>query len=181
MAGSRSVAKPEAASSTTMKKQANSSAIGAEVVAKQLYRDVNSINAQLYEMANFWAKALGVSGPQWMILVAIADLDRGPGVPLNLVSSALHVGHSFVTTQSKFLEKNGFVKRAASSDDARVVLVSLTARAGKEVNRLLGRQEEVNKFIFAEFDDGSLRNFAQKIGDLKVRFQKALLKLANDI
>jgi len=33
------------------------------------------------EIRNLWAKALGVSGPQWMILMALAQQDQGQSVP----------------------------------------------------------------------------------------------------
>jgi Mn-dependent DtxR family transcriptional regulator len=40
-----------------------------------------------------------------MILTALAELDRGEGVPVNIVSKTLFVDPSFVTTQSKMLEE----------------------------------------------------------------------------
>jgi DNA-binding IscR family transcriptional regulator len=44
-----------------------------------------------------------------MILTALAELDRGEGVPVNIVSKTLFVDPSFVTTQSKMLEEKGIV------------------------------------------------------------------------
>ena len=61
--------------------------------------EIASINVHLQELRYFWAKTLGISGPQWMILMALADLDRGDGVPVKVVSKMLHVDSSFVTTQ----------------------------------------------------------------------------------
>ena len=52
----------------------------------------------------------------------VGDLDTGNGVPVKDVSAMLHVDPSFVTTQSKMLEKNGFMRRVPSRQDARVVL-----------------------------------------------------------
>src|SRR5206468_413292 len=72
---------------------------------------IASMNVHLEELRYFWAKTLGISGPQWMILMALADLDHDDGVPVNAVSKKLHVDSSFVTTQSKLLEKKGFLRR----------------------------------------------------------------------
>src|SRR5215831_14168350 len=83
---------------------------------------IASINVHLEELRYFWAKALGISGPQWMILMALADLDDKDGIPVNVVSKRLHVDSSFVTTQSKLLEKKGFLRRRTSAEDARIVL-----------------------------------------------------------
>ena len=95
-------------------------------VIKRFTWEVASINVYLQELRYFWAKALGISGPQWMILTALADLDQGEGVPVKVVSKMLHVDPSFVTTQSKLLEKKGFMRRKTSVDDARIVQMSLT-------------------------------------------------------
>src|SRR6185437_1064642 len=94
---------------------------------------IASINVHLEELRHFWAKALGISGPQWMILMALVDLDHDDGVPVNAVSKKLHVDPSFVTTQSKLLEKKGFLRRKTSTDDARVVLMSLTDKTYKQM------------------------------------------------
>src|SRR3984893_15281591 len=112
--------------------------------------EVPSINVHLQELRSFWAKALGISAPQWMILMALADLDQGGGVPVKLVSKMLHVDPSFVTTQSKILEKKGFMRRRTSAEDARVVQMSLTDKTYKHIANLAARQDELNDFIFAE-------------------------------
>src|SRR4029078_8200541 len=70
-------------------------------IARQFAWEIAAINVHLQEIRYFWAKALGVSGPQWMILMALADLDQGEGVPVKVVSKLLHVDPSFVTTPSK--------------------------------------------------------------------------------
>src|SRR3954452_13548329 len=90
-------------------------------IARQFAWEIAAINVHLEEIRYFWAKALGISGPQWMILVALADLDQNDGVPVNVVSKKLHVDSSFVTTQSKLLEKKGFLRRKPSTEDARIV------------------------------------------------------------
>ena len=150
-------------------------------IARQFAWEIAAINVHLQEIRYFWAKALGVSGPQWMILMALADLDQGEGVPVKVVSKMLHVDPSFVTTQSKMLEKKGFMRRKTSGDDARVVQMSLTDKTYKHIAGLASQQEELNNFIFAEFSDRELSEFTGKLAALKVRLEKASLKVAMDI
>jgi DNA-binding MarR family transcriptional regulator len=150
-------------------------------VVRRLLWDIASINVHLDEIRDFWAKTLGISGPQWMILMALADLDRGQGVPVKDVSTMLHVDPSFVTTQSKILEKNGFTRRIASKDDARVVLMSLSDKASKQISNLSARQELLNQFIFAEFDARALKDVTDQLASLRKRLEKATLKLSADI
>ena len=147
-------------------------------IARRFAWEIAAINVYLQEIRYFWAKALGVSGPQWMILMALADLDQGEGVPVKIVSKMLHVDPSFVTTQSKMLEKKGFMRRKTSEDDARVVQMSLTDKSYKHIAGLAAQQEELNNFIFAEFGDRELEEFNLKLTALKLRLEKASLKVS---
>lgn len=150
-------------------------------LARRFAREIASINVHLQELRHFWAKTLGISGPQWMILMALADLDKGDGVPVKTVSKMLHVDPSFVTTQSKLLEKKGFMRRKPSEDDARVVEMSLTDKSYKQIASLASQREALNEFIFAEFNDGELGDITEKLASLKNQLEKACLKVAMDI
>jgi DNA-binding MarR family transcriptional regulator len=150
-----------------------------EIVRKFVW-DIASINVHIDEIRHFWAKELGISGPQWMILMAIDDLDRGKGVPVKDVSAMLHVDPSFVTTQSKMLEKNGFMRRIPSSEDARVVLMSLSDKASKKIATLSSRREVLSDFVFAGFDERALKDISEQLAALKNRLEKATLMLAVD-
>ena len=149
-------------------------------VVRRFAWEIASIGVHLEEIRYFWAKTLGISGPQWMIVVALADLDKGGGVPVNAVSKMLHVDPSFVTTQSKLLEKNGFIRRTPSAEDARIVNMSLTDKTYKHLASLASKQEALNEFIFAEFGAVELDKLTGKLGALAKRLEKACLKIAVD-
>jgi MarR family transcriptional regulator, organic hydroperoxide resistance regulator len=148
--------------------------------ARRFTWEIASISMHLEEIRYFWAKTLGISGPQWMILMALADLDKADGVPVNVVSKMLHVDPSFVTTQSKLLEKNGFLRRKPSASDARVVQMSLTDKTCKHLASIATQQEALNEFIFEEFKGLELDEFTGKLAALKNRLEKARLKVALD-
>jgi len=150
-------------------------------VVRQFAWEIASINVYVQEIRYFWAKALGVSGPQWMILMALADLDQGEGVSVKVVSKRLHVDPSFVTTQSKMLEKKGFLRRKTSADDARIVQMSLTDKTYKYLASLTLQQESLSEFIFEGFSDRELKEFTEKLTAIKQRLEKARLKVTMDI
>jgi MarR family transcriptional regulator, organic hydroperoxide resistance regulator len=149
-------------------------------VIRRLTWEIASISVHLEEIRYFWAKTLGVSGPQWMIIVALADLDQGEGVPVNAVSKMLHVDPSFVTTQSKLLEKKGFIRRKTSTEDARIVNMSLADKTYKQLADLASQQEKLNDFIFADFNLSELSKLTDKLAMLKKRLEKARLKVVAD-
>jgi DNA-binding MarR family transcriptional regulator len=141
---------------------------------------IDSVGVHLEELRYFWAKALGISGPQWMILMALFDLDEKDGVPVNVVSKKLHVDSSFVTTQSKQLEKKGFLRRKTSTEDARIVQMSLTDKTYKHLAGLAAQQEALNRFIFAELSDKQLDELINTLSGLQHRLEKARLKAIAD-
>ena len=96
----------------------------------------DDVNENVQEIRYFWAKALGISGPQWMILMALAEMDQDEGDSVKAVSNVLHVDPSFVTTQSKMLEKKGFIRRRSAADHVRVVQMSLTDKTYKLIASL---------------------------------------------
>jgi DNA-binding MarR family transcriptional regulator len=149
-------------------------------VIRRFSWEIASIEAYLEELRHFWAKTLGISGPQWMIVVALADRDQGDGVAVNVVSKMLHVDPSFVTTQSKLLEKKGFVRRKTAVEDARIVKMSLTDKTSKHLANLASQQETLNQFIFAEFEDRNLVELTDKLASIKRRLEKACLKVVAD-
>ena len=87
----------------------------------------------------------------------------------------------FQTTQSKLLEKKGFVRRKPSNEDARIVKMSLTDKTCKHLASLASQQEALNDFIFAEFGARELDELTDKLAALKKRLEKACLKVAADL
>jgi DNA-binding MarR family transcriptional regulator len=114
-------------------------------------------------------------------LTALADLDKGEGVPVKVASKMMHVDQSFVTTQSKLLEKKGFVHRKTSAEDARIVQMSLTDKAHKHISGLAPQQDELNRFIFAEFAERELNEFIARLAALRSRLEKASMKIATGL
>ncbi|UFZ06196.1 MarR family transcriptional regulator [Bradyrhizobium ontarionense] len=141
-------------------------------------REIATINVHLEELRYFWAKRIGISGPQWMILMVISELDQGEGVAVNAAAKRLHVDPSFVTTQSKLLEKKGFMYRKPAPEDARVVRMSLTAQSLQQFAELEAQQAQIFGFIFEEFDGSELSIFTDKLAALKERFEKASARVS---
>lgn len=167
--------------SPTRKDGARRRSVGYLDIIKRFTWEISSINTYLEELRQLWARTLGISGPQWMILMAISDLDKDDGVPVNVVSKLLHVDPSFVTTQSKLLEKKGLLRRKPSPTDARVVRMSLADKTHKHLATLAEQYEAIGEFVFEEFDEDQLSEFTLKLATLKNRLEKACLKVSLDL
>ncbi|MGO4716418.1 MarR family winged helix-turn-helix transcriptional regulator [Bradyrhizobium sp. 2TAF24] len=138
-------------------------------IFRQIVWDLVAINNNLEDMRRRWAKKFGVTGPQWMIMMAINDLDQGRGVSVGEVSAKIQAVSTFVTTQTKLLEQRGLLKRVTSTDDARVVLMSLSDRAWSEISSYFSRWGEFHDFIFGDLDAAALHQLQHQMEDLKKR------------
>ena len=150
--------------------------------ADRLEWEITSTSVRLEELRDFWAQAIKVTGPQWMIMMVLANPDdRSAGLYVGAVSRALRVDQSFVGTQSRLLEKKGFVRRESSPEDARVVNLSLTDRARKQMASLAARRSELSEFIYADLDLRELAELTKTISSIKTRLEKAILKASADL
>lgn len=147
----------------------------------ELLWNVLSIGKHFETISFAWSQMLGVNIHQWMIMMAIRDLDHGKGVSVRGVADKLHTDPSVVTSKSKSLEKLGFVRRVISSEDARVVLMSLTAKASKDIGKLLAAQEPAKQQLFCELENHSLDDVNKKLSMLRERFQRTAKRLAAEV
>jgi MarR family transcriptional regulator, organic hydroperoxide resistance regulator len=136
------------------------------------------MNVSMREIDGAWAKSLGITGPQWTILQAVKMLDHDSGVSVKAVADALQVHASFVTTQSKLLEKRGLLHRKTSTTDGRLVHMSLTDKAYKSLAKLADRIRALDDFIFADLNGRQLEELAELLATMRTRLKKAIAKLA---
>lgn len=148
---------------------------------EEFFWNIVSINAHFEDASFAWAQMLGVNVHQWMILMAIRELDKGGGISVRGVSAKLHSDPSFVTSQSKSLEKLGFVRRENSAEDARVVLMSLTPKAIEEIAKLQAVREPIKQSIFSELNSDEMHDLNAKLSALREKFLRAAKRLAAEL
>src|ERR1700676_3247861 len=173
--------KPSIEGAVTSRSSSRQGSTSQDDSVQEFLWNIVSIGSYFEEISFVWARMLGVNVHQWMILMAVKDLDRGGGISVKGVSAKLHADPSFVTSQSKSLEKLGFMRRITSSEDARVVLMSLTDKACKEIANLQNMQQPVRDSIFSELDEKALRNINEKLAALSEKFQRAAKRLAAEL
>ncbi|MCK1328427.1 MarR family transcriptional regulator [Bradyrhizobium sp. CW9] len=128
--------------------------------------NIVEIHSQLEEIHKSWAETLGLTEPQWLILMAIDELDDGPGVSGVAVASKLRIHPAFVTNQTKKLETMEFLAREPSLDDARFVQMSLTERARAEISKLSIKREALNSTLLEGLDEASLDYLNKRLASI---------------
>ncbi|MBR0965577.1 MarR family transcriptional regulator [Bradyrhizobium diazoefficiens] len=143
--------------------------------------EITAIHAHLEEIQRVWARVLGISRSQWMILMAISDLDDGSGVPVKTVAKILHVDGSFATTQSNLLEKIKLVRRRPCRMDGRVVRLFLSDRALKLPARESERNQAVTDSVFTDFEEAELNKLIAQLTLLERRLKTAKLRVTLEL
>jgi len=149
-------------------------------LGRRLALEIASIHLHIQEIRAVLAKSMGISSPQWAILMALMDLDRGGGLPIKTVSKILNVDPSFVTTQSKLLEKKGLLHRRTSTEDGRVVRLSVTDKTLGLLDELSPKRGRLKEIILAEFTELELEELNSKLAamrDLLARANQDFLEI----
>jgi DNA-binding MarR family transcriptional regulator len=139
---------------------------------------IAGIQSQLELIHGTWAKTIGVTEPQWVILMAIDDLDKGNGVTGTDIAAKIRVHPAFITTQTKSLEKAGLLTRETSPADARYVLMSLTPKARKSIAELKEKRDALNASMFSGLSIEAVRDLDSKLGLIAKNAERAARMLA---
>ncbi|WP_342709991.1 MarR family transcriptional regulator [Bradyrhizobium sp. B124] len=139
--------------------------------------NIVELHSQLEAIHKSWAQMLGMTEPQWLILMAIDELDRGRGVSGIAVANKLRIHAAFVTNQTKKLENMEFLTRVTSPDDARFLQISLTQKARAEITKLSEKREALYSTMFGGLDEESLDYLNRRLTSIAKNSRLASQKL----
>jgi len=134
--------------------------------------DISAISVYTMRIAELLGKRIGISGPQWMILMAIEELGEGSGLSVKAVAAILHVDSSFVSVQSKELERRGLVWRSRCTTDRRIMLLSLTNKATSRLKPLIPTRSRLDRSIRSDLNGIALLQLSIMLAGLRDRMRK---------
>ena len=133
--------------------------------------------ARLTAIGEAFGRALGLTGPQYTILMATAHLQGEAGIGIRQLADHLHVAPSHVTTEvSKLVAKGVLVKRS-NPDDRRGVLISVTRQGERAIEGLAPRLQEVNDVLFAGVTAAEFRSLRAFIERFVVTTERAAARI----
>jgi DNA-binding MarR family transcriptional regulator len=102
------------------------------------------------------AKQIGLSGNQYVILLAIAHSQGNGGVTVRDVSHYALMASTHVTTQVGALIRKGLVRKSPNQKDGRSVLLTLTPKGVKAMDQIAPMRREFNDAFFVNVSRTSL-------------------------
>lgn len=127
---------------------------------RQLVYDLLTISVRMETAREHLARRLGVSGPQYSILMAIARLQDRHGVRVGGVAKALHVTSAFIATETGRLARLGLLSKSPNPKDRRGILLVLTPRGQAALVKLGPEIRAVNDDFFKPLDRAGFQALA---------------------
>lgn len=115
---------------------------------RKLVYDFFTVSSQMEEMRRYLGKKVGLTGPQYFLVMAVAELQGKTGVSVGRVAAYLHVTGTFVTTESGKLFKKGILEKRTDTQDSRRSLLSVADKGQKALSSLFPEVRHINDIVF---------------------------------
>ena len=130
---------------------------GGDDAFRGMVSDMLHFGAALRDARERLAHAMGVSAPQYAILMAIARCKTPGGPTVSEIAAALRVSVPFIVAQNRALVAGSLLGKRPDPADGRRVRLSLTPAARSALVKLAPLQRRINDALFAtitgaEFD-----------------------------
>ena len=130
---------------------------GSDVEFRRLIYRLLLVEERLRRARDFLGKRIGLSGPQYTLLITVAYLQGADGIAVRALAKNLRVTSAFITSESRRLIERGLLAKRPNPHDSRSTLVSVTAAGRRRIDRLVPELRTVNNAFFAHVGARSFR------------------------
>jgi DNA-binding MarR family transcriptional regulator len=153
---------------------------GSDRVFQKLVFDLFTISARLEGVRLHLASRMGVSGPQYSILRAVAALQGQEGISIGTVAEYLQVTNAFITAQSRALAHHGFLNKKEDVTDRRVSLLSLTRRGERFVDDVVEQVRPINDIFFGTLESSEFDALSAIMDKLVESSRNAVVRMSSE-
>jgi DNA-binding MarR family transcriptional regulator len=115
---------------------------------RRLVQDLLTVSRRLERARDYFGRCIHMTGPQYNLLMTVAQLQETTGVSVGSVAQAMQVSSAFVTSESGKLSDVGLIRKRPNPEDGRGALLSLTPAGRVKIDRLIGEIRTVNDLFF---------------------------------
>lgn len=141
---------------------------------RQLVYDLLTISVRMETVRTHLARRIGITGPQYSVLVAIAQFQGANGVSVSKVAEVLHVSAAFITGETRQLERRGLLIKSVNPRDRRGVLLRLTATGEQQMIAISPAITAVNDQFFSPLSRTAFRTLADCAAQLVCSSREAV-------
>jgi MarR family transcriptional regulator, organic hydroperoxide resistance regulator len=115
---------------------------------RRLVQNLLTVARRLEMARDYFGRRINVTGPQYNLLMAVAQFEGATGVSVGSVAQAMHVSSSFVTAETGKLSDVGLLRKRPNPSDRRGALIKLTPLGRTKIHGLLAEIRAVNDLFF---------------------------------
>ena len=115
---------------------------------RRLVQDLLTVSRRLEMARDYFGRRINVTGPQYNLLMTVAQLQGTTGASVGSVAQAMHVSSAFVASETRKLSNVGLIRKRPNPEDGRGALLSLAPAGRLKIDRLIGEIRIVNDLFF---------------------------------
>ena len=116
---------------------------------RELLYNFFTISNRLEEVRRHLGSRIGLSGPQYNLMMAVAELQGSAGVSVGRVAEYLHVSGTFVTAETEKLVRKSYINKHHDPGDLRVSLLAVAEKGWTALVSLFPELQQINDLFFA--------------------------------
>jgi len=145
---------------------------------RRLIQDLLTLARRLETARDYFGRRINVTGPQYNLLMTVAQLEGATGVSIGTVARAIHVSSSFVTAETGKLSDAGLLRKVPNPSDGRSALLKLTPLGRTKVHGLFGEIRAVNDLFFGPLNAQSFAALCESAEALVLGSREAMQYIA---
>jgi DNA-binding MarR family transcriptional regulator len=107
------------------------------------------LSARLQTLRAALAKGMGMTPPQYNILMILARVEAPEGETMSSIAKRLDVSLSFVVSETRILKRLGLIELRRNPEDGRSVLATVTRAGYARLARAAPKIQRVNDLLFS--------------------------------
>lgn len=121
---------------------------GSDHDLRTLLYNLFTVGTRLEEVRRYLGSCIGISGPQFSLLMAVLERQGTTGVSVGKIAGYLHVAGTFVTAESAKLAQKDYLEKRTDPRDRRVSLLRVRPAGMKAIESLLPDLQHINDTFF---------------------------------
>jgi DNA-binding MarR family transcriptional regulator len=147
---------------------------GSDVDFRRLIYRLLLVEERLRHVRAFLGRRIGLTGPQYTLLITVAYLQGATGINVQSMARNLRVTSAFITSESRRLIERGLLSKRTNPHDSRSTLLSVTAAGRRRIGELVPELRTVNNAFFAHVDARSFRHAMKFLEQLLAGSERVL-------
>jgi DNA-binding MarR family transcriptional regulator len=151
---------------------------GSDVDFRRLIYRLLLVEDRLRRARDFLARRIGLTGPQYTLLITVAYLQGASGIPVRSLAKNLRVTSAFITSESQRLLQRGLLSKRPNPHDSRSTLISVSAAGRRRIERLVPELRTINNAFFGHVSASSFRAAMGFLGQLLAGSERVMAYMA---